>query len=73
MKQEVIKDILDSVGLSYRKAAPAFNCSSGTSAGKFARGLKHLDDFIILCDYADIKITLTFPDGTTKDITKNDI
>lgn len=72
MKKETIKMILQNVNLSYRKTAPAFDCSENTALGKFRRGI-NIDDFIRLCDYANIKITLTFPDNSTLDITKEDI
>lgn len=73
MKREVIKKILKSVQLSYRKAAPAFGCGEVASAAKFARGLKDLDDFILLCSYANIKIKLELPNGEEMQITKEDI
>lgn len=73
MKLETIAKILKASGLTYRKSALAFNCSESASMAKLSRGLPHFNDFILLCEYANIKIKLEFPNGEKMQITKEDI
>lgn len=73
MKLSTVKKILKATKLTYRKAAPAFDCTESASMAKFSRGLLNTDDLIKLCDYCQAELTIKTTDGTVIPLTKDDI
>ncbi len=68
-----IQMVITSAGLNNRKMSGAFKCSENTAAAKFQRGIKSIDDLILICDYCEAQLTITTKDGTVIPLTISDI
>lgn len=68
-----IKMIMASAGVNGRQLADAFKCPPQTATNKITRGIKSIDDLVIICDYCGAKITITTKDGAVIPLTFDDI
>ena len=69
----MVKKILKTAKLSFRKSAPLLECSESAAMAKLSRGLASTDDLILLCDNAGIELSLKYQSGEIINLTKDDI
>ena len=68
-----IQMVVASAGLNNRKMSAAFGCSENTAAAKFQRGIKSIDDLILICNYCGANLNITTKDGTIIPLTLDDV
>lgn len=68
-----IKMIMAAAKVNGRQLAAAFNVPPQTATNKITRGIKSIDDLILICDYCEAKLTITTKDGTVIPLTISDI
>ena len=71
--KDKIKMILSSKGYSAPALGEVFNCAPQSASTKVFRGIKTINDLILICDFCNAQISITLDNGTVIKLDKSDI
>ena len=71
--KEKVKMILASKWYSAAALVNVFNCTPQRASTKVTRGIKTINDLILICDFCNAQISITLENGTVIKLDKSDI
>ena len=71
--KEKVKMILASKGYSAAALVNVFNCTPQSASTKVFRGIKTINDLILICDFCNAQVSITLENGTVIKLHESDI